>query len=91
MSDCKIGPSLRNVIELNSARRLASKAVSDLNRTGTESLLVGKENFRIKSDNHSLRVLAHANSAKAALLGRITPPLINDIPYHKSSLKQGDI
>ena len=82
MSNDKIGPSLRNVIELNTARRLASKAVSDLNQNGSESCF-GKENF-ISSDNRSLRVLAHANSAKAALLGRITPPLI-DTPHPKSS------
>ena len=83
MSNNKIGPSSRNVIELNNARRLASKAASDLNRNCIESRS-GKENF-ISSDDRSLRVLAHANAAKAALLGRITPPLINDIPYHKSS------
>ena len=83
MSNGTIGPSLRNLIELNNARRVASKALSDLNQNCTE-FRCGKENFRRNSDNYSLRLLAHANAAKAALLGRITPPLVNDISPNKS-------
>jgi len=80
----KLGPTSKTVTELNSVRRIASKIASKLEQSCGDTENVDITSRQTKSNNGNLRLLAHANSAIAVLKGRITPPLINDSPCHKS-------